>query len=83
MQYGERKKGVVYPGDTKMVVVLTNEPTLRSHVTAVDTSCNVTLPRDVYNISITQSNDIGSTVNSGLFDSEFETCVHINMSRYN
>ena len=41
-----------------------------SHVTAADTSCTVDLPRDVYNISITQSNDIGSTVDSGVFDSK-------------
>ena len=36
-----------------------------------DTSCTVDLPRDVYNISITQSNDIGSIVDSGIFDSKF------------
>ena len=41
-----------------------------SHVT--DTNCTVDLPRDVYNISITQSNDIGSTMYFDFFDSEFE-----------
>ena len=44
--------------------------TICSSVTAADTSCTVDLPRDVYNISITQSNDIGSTVDSGIFDSK-------------
>ena len=39
-------------------------------VTAADTSCTVDLPRDVYNISITQSNDIGSTGDSAVFDSK-------------
>ncbi|CAI8013195.1 hypothetical protein GBAR_LOCUS8400, partial [Geodia barretti] len=38
------------------------------NVTVADTSCTVTLPRDVYNISITQSNDIGSTADSASFD---------------
>ena len=41
----------------------------------IDTSFNVMLPRDVYNISITQSNDIGSTV-SGLVDGEFVYNFH-------
>ena len=45
--------------------------TICSGVTAADTSCTaMDLPRDVYNISITQSNDIGSTVDHGIFDSE-------------
>ena len=68
-QYGEREKGVVYPGDVE-VVVQVNGSTICSGVTAADTSCTVDLPRDVYNISITQSNDIGSTVNSSIFDSK-------------
>ena len=58
---------MVYPGDVE-VVVQVNRSTICSDVT--NTSCTVDLPRDVYNISITQSNDIGSTVDSGLFDSE-------------
>ena len=62
---------MVYPGDVE-VVVEANGYTC-SDVTATDTSCTVDLPRDVYNISITQSNDIGSTVVSGIFDSE---CNH-------
>ena len=40
-----------------------------------DTSCTVDLPRDVYNISITQSNDIGSTVDSAVFDSKLCTSI--------
>ena len=61
---------MVYPGDV-VVDVQVNGSTICSGVT--DTSCTVDLPRDVYNISITQSNDIGSTVDSDIFDSEF--CV--------
>ena len=69
-QYGEeREEGVVYPGDV-VVDVQVNGSTICSGVT--DTSCTVDLPRGVYNISITQSNDIGSTVNSSMFDSEFK-----------
>ena len=61
---------MVYPGDMKVIVELNNGPIICSEVTAADTSCTVTLPRDIYNISITQSNDIGSTVDSASFDSE-------------
>ena len=58
---------MVYPGDVE-VVVQVNGSTICSDVT--DTSCTVDLPRDVYTISITQSNDFGSSVVSGIFDSE-------------
>ena len=68
-QNGEREEGVVYPGDVE-VVVQVNGSTICSDVTFTDTSCTVNRPRDVYNISITQSNNIGSTVNSRVFDSE-------------
>ena len=61
---------MVYPGD-KEAVVQVNGFTICSDVT--DTSCTVDLPRDVYNISITQSNDFGSTVDSDICDSE---CNH-------
>ena len=63
-------EGVVYPGDVEVVLKLNNGPVICSDVTVADTSCTVTLPRDIYNISITQSNDIGSTVDSASFDSE-------------
>ena len=57
---------MVYPGDVEVVVQVNGS--ICSDVT--DTSCTVDLPRDVYNISITQSNDIGSTVDSKVIDSE-------------
>ena len=60
----------MYPGDVEVAVDLTDRPTICPHVTAADTSCSVNLPRDIYNISITQSNEIGSTVDSARFDSE-------------
>lgn len=43
-------------------------------VSATDTRCSVSLPRGVYNVTLTQSNEIGSTVNSSLFDSECYLC---------
>ncbi|CAI8015509.1 hypothetical protein GBAR_LOCUS9598 [Geodia barretti] len=66
--YGVVEEGVVYPGDVEVVLKLNNGPIICSDVTDANISCTVTLPRDVYNISITQSNDIGSTVDSASFD---------------
>ena len=61
---------MVYPGDVE-VVVRANGTTICPDVTAADTSCTLTLPRGLYNISITQSNDIGSTADSKAFDSKY------------
>ena len=61
---------MVYPGDME-VVVQVNGSTNCSGVTDTDANCTVDLPRDVYNISITQSNDNGSIVDSDIVDSEF------------
>ena len=71
IQYGEKTEGVVYPGEVDMMVALANGTIMCPDVTPSDMSCTVYFPRDVYNISITQSNDIGPTVNSGLFDSKY------------
>ena len=65
---------MVYPGDVEVVVELANGPVLCPDLTATDTSCTVTLPRDVYNITITQSNDISSAVDSAGFDSK---CLYL------
>ena len=66
---------MVYP-DVE-VVVQANGSTICPDVTAADTTCTVDLSRNVYNISITQSNGFGSTVNSGISDSElkYEKCI--------
>ena len=69
-QYGDMEDGVVYPGEVEVVVEVVNEKTVCSDLTAADTSCNVTLPRGVYNISISQSNDIGSTAVRYTLDSK-------------
>ena len=68
----------MYP-DVELSVKLTRTDELASNVTesdpcsevtAADTSCTVTLPRGIYNVTVTQSNDVGSSVDSNLFDSE-------------
>jgi hypothetical protein len=73
---GQREEGVVYP-DVELSVKLTRTDELASNVTesdpcsevtAADTSCTVTLPRGIYNVTVTQSNDVGSSVDSNLFD---------------
>lgn len=79
-QYEERENGVVYPTvelDLKLTStdeVARSEDDVCSSVTATDTRCSVSLPRGVYNVTLTQSNEIGSTVNSSLFDSECYLC---------
>lgn len=62
-----------------MVTELTNGPTICSDVTATDTSCIVNLPRDVYNVTVIQTNDIGSTVDSNMFNSQ---CLNHNLCGY-
>jgi hypothetical protein len=66
--YGVLEQGIVYPGDVEVVVELTNGSNICPDVTIADNNCSVTLPRDVYNISISQSNGIGSTVYITMFD---------------
>jgi hypothetical protein len=66
--YGILEQGIVYPGDVEVVVELTNGSNICPDVTFADNNCSVTLPRDVYNISISQSNGIGSTVYITMFD---------------
>ena len=77
-QYGDREMGVVYPGEVEVVVEVINGPTVCS-VTDDATSCTVDLPRDMYNISITQTNDIHSIVDTQVLDSEF---IDISISIY-
>ena len=50
-------------------ITMTYESTSCSDMTATNTNCTVDLPRGVYNITLTQTNNIGSsTLDSGLFD---------------
>jgi hypothetical protein len=57
-----RQEGVEYPGETRVRLELSPGGTVCSDVTAADTSCTVVIPRGVYDITLTQTNDIGSTV---------------------
>ena len=81
LQY-KQENGVVYPNiEFILDLNFTAEPvsslTLSSgdpacsDITSESTSCNVTVPRDVYNVSVTLNNDIGSAMNNIMIDSEF------------
>ena len=52
--------GVVYPGDVEVSVELSPGPTICSDVS--DNSCTVKVPRGVYNITLNQTNEVGSTL---------------------
>ena len=57
-----RKKGVEYPGETEISLELSPGSSICSDVTVSDTNCTVAVPRGVYDITLTQSNEVGSTV---------------------
>ena len=61
---------MAYPGNVEVGLEVNNGPSTCSDVTADVTSCTLDLPRDVYNISITQTNDFGSTMDSKVLNSE-------------
>ena len=55
---------------------MTYEDAFCSYVASADTKCTVDLPRGVYNITLTQTNNIGlSTVDSGLFDCKYSHII--------
>ncbi|CAI8025153.1 hypothetical protein GBAR_LOCUS14558 [Geodia barretti] len=60
---GEREVGVVYPGEEMATVDLTPGGTICSLLSTPNTSCTATITSDCnnYNISVTLSNDIGSS----------------------
>ena len=54
--------GVEYPGEVEVIVELNPGNIVCSDVTTEDTSCTVSITRDdVYTVSLTLSNDVGST----------------------
>ena len=57
-----RKKGVEYPGETDISLELSPGSSICSDVTVSDTNCTVAVPRGVYDITLTQSNEVGSTL---------------------
>ena len=67
---------MVYPGNVEVGLEVNNGPSACSDVTADVTSCTLDLPRDIYKISITQTNDFGSTVNSKVLNSE---CITVTL----
>ena len=77
LQYSQ-ENGVVYPNiefilgliPISSLTLSSGDPTC-SDITLGSTSCNVAVPRDVYNVSVTLNNDIGSAMNNIIIDSEF------------
>ena len=77
-KFGPRKEGVVYHDVVQLSLEVTTANdeitttyanTSCFYATATVTNCTVDLPRGVYNITLTQTNTIGSsTADSGLFD---------------
>ena len=51
--------------------MLTSEDPACSDATSDSTYCTVNVTRDVYIISVNLTNDLGSTMSSNKFDSEF------------
>ena len=76
------EEGVVYPNMDFILNLTPTDKTASSHMlssgdpacsdaTSNSTYCTVTVSRDVYIISVNLTNDLGSTINSSTFDSEF------------
>ena len=62
LQYGAEEKDVVYPGEVVVSVELDPGNIACSDVTTEDTSCIASITRDdVYTVSLTLRNDVGST----------------------
>ena len=71
----EQRKGVVYPGDVEVTVKL-NSSINCSTISSSGARC-MDIARDVYNITINQTNDIGSTLNYTLQDCKQIDCATI------
>ena len=78
----ENEKGVVYPNMEFMLRLTTPDETISGPVSyscqgasSDRSNCSVTLPRDVYCVSVNLTNDLGSAMNNSTFDSELKNCV--------
>ena len=71
-QPGARSEGVVYPGEVLVNVELQSQLDSDSIACSVETdtstSCTAIITRDVYTVTVNQTNDFGSTVNISNFD---------------
>ena len=76
-QTGIRMEGVLYPGDVSVSVILSSDLNSRNLVCSVvtNTSCTVNITRDIYTVTINQSNDIGSSVCREIFDGMSFSCL--------
>ena len=61
---------MVYPGEALLNVELQSQLDSDSIVCSVetDTSCTATITREIYTVTVNQSNDIDSTINTDTFD---------------
>ena len=76
LQSGTKAPGVVYPGAVDVSVVLNPGSIACSGVTAEDTSCVINITKDgVYNVTVTLTNDIGSTQDMMVFNCELTSCT--------
>ena len=85
LQFQEWEHGAVYPHNiifvlkliqtNGTVIKLTSEHPNCSNVTAAGGNCHVTLPRSIYNISVTLTNALGSTTDSKMIDSKIVYCI--------
>ena len=86
LQY-KRDKGVVYPkvestldllDETLSSVSLPSGDPACSGTTPGSTNCSLTVPKDIYNVSVSLTNTFGSAMNSSVFDSELASTLVTN-----
>ena len=76
LQPGTKTPGVVYPGPVNVSVVLNPGDIACSGVTAEDTSCVINITEDdVYSVTVTLTNDVGSTQAMVVFNCELISCM--------
>ena len=74
VQVGPQEPGVVYPGEVEVSVEL-DPGDIACLMNEDSTSCTAIIERDaVYQVIITQTNDVGATVDNLTLDCKF--CMH-------
>ena len=76
LQPGTKAPGVVFPETVNVSVVLNPGDIACSGVTAEDTSCDVDIREDdVYSVTVTLTNDLGSTQARRILNCELTPCT--------
>ena len=70
--------------ETLSSVLLPSGDSACSDTTTGSTNCSLTVqfPKDIYNVSVSLTNDIGSVMNSSVFDSELASTLVTNNFKY-